>query len=343
MKSFASDNYSGASPEILQAIIEANVGHVPSYGEDLYTQKAVALFKKVFGEEISVYFVGNGTAANTLGLKTVMQSHHSIICADSAHIMTQEVGAPVHAIGCSILSISNNNGKITAAEIEETYLNSVYWGRHTNLPKVVSIAQSTEFGTVYTKKELSDISEICKKYNLIFHVDGCRLANAAVALNASFKELTVDVGVDVLSFGGAKNGLMFGEAILFLRKDLDIEFQYIQKQELQLLSKMRFLSAQFIPYLEQEIYYKNAKQANDMCEKLANLLEKKYAIQFAYPPQTNQIFAYFPESFIKASQHLIPYYIWNKKLHLVRLVTSFDTTEEDVDQFIGLLEQAECN
>lgn len=340
MKSLASDNYSGVSPEILQAIIDANASHAPAYGEDLYTEKAVALFKDVFGKDISVYFVSNGTAANTLGLKTVMQSHHSIICADSAHIITQEVGAPVHAIGCMILPIPNSNGKITAAAIEEVYLNSVYWGRHVNVPKVVSIAQSTELGTVYTKKELEQISEICKKYNLIFHMDGCRLANAAVTLKAAFKELTVDVGVDILSFGGTKNGLMFGEAVLFLRKDLDVEFQYIQKQELQLLSKMRFLSVQFIPYLEKEIWYKNAKQANDMCTKLAKSLKKMYAIKFAYPPEANQIFAYFPESFIKVSQHLIPYYIWNKKLNMVRLVTSFDTTEEDVYQLIDILGKA---
>lgn len=337
MKSLASDNYSGVSPEILQAIIEANHDHVPAYGNDPYTEKAISLFKNLFGESSSIYFVSNGTAANTLGLKTVTRSHHAIICSESAHIACQEVGAPTHAIGCMLLPVSHQQGKITPSAIEETYHQAVYWGRHANLPKVLSIAQSTEFGTVYTLKELQAIGQICQQYHLIFHMDGCRLANAALALNASFQQLTVDTGVDILSFGGTKNGLMFGEALIFLKPGLDGEFEYIQKQQLQLLSKMRFLSAQFIPYLEQSLWYKNAKQANAMCQKLAQGLSHK-GIQFAYPPETNQIFAYFTEKQIEDTQHLMPYYVWNKPSNLVRFVTSFDTTEEEIDYFLKLID-----
>ena len=208
MKSFSSDNYSGISPEILQAIQEANIGHVPSYGNDSYTEKSISLFKKEFGDSVEVYFVYNGTAANVLSLKAVTQSHHAIICADSAHIVSHEFGAPVAMIGCMLLPASSENGKISAAAIEDAYLKATYWGRHSNLPKVLSIAQATELGAVYSVEELLEISAICKKYNLIFHMDGCRLANAAVYLKTSFKALTADVGVDVLSFGGTKNGIL---------------------------------------------------------------------------------------------------------------------------------------
>lgn len=334
MISFSSDNYSGASPEILQAIQEANKGHEPSYGNDQYTEKAISLFKEMLGNNITVYFVYNGTAANTLVLKAVTRSHHAIICADSSHIVSHEVGAPVNLIGCMLILVPNKDGKISAISIEDAYINTTHWGRHSNLPKVVSIAQATEFGTVYSREELLEISAVCKKYNLIFHMDGCRLANAAVHLQTSMKALTADVGVDILSFGGTKNGLMFGEAIVFFREDLASEFEYIQKQGLQLQSKMRFLSAQFIPYLEKNIWLRNAKQANDMCTRLLNGLKNNSSIKLAYPVQTNQIFAYFPKAMIEYTQKNFSYYIWDEKSNLIRLVTSFDTTSEEVDHFL---------
>ncbi len=196
MKSFASDNYSGICSEVLEAIQDANEGHASSYGEDPYTEKALKLLEKTFGKN-SAYFVYNGTAANCLGLKAVTRSHHAIICADSAHIATQEVGAVEYLTGCSFVLIPNQNGKITATDIDEAYIDATKWGRHSNLPKVVSISQATEYGTTYSKEELLAISKICKKHKLIFHIDGCRLANAAVALNASLQDLTADVGVDV--------------------------------------------------------------------------------------------------------------------------------------------------
>lgn len=337
MISFSSDNYSGASPEILQAIQDANQGHVPAYGNDPYTEKAISLFKEVLGSSITVYFVYNGTAANSLALKAVTRSHHAIICADSAHIVSHEVGAPVNLIGCMLIPVPNEDGKISAANIEDAYLNAIYWGRHCNFPKIVSIAQATEFGTVYSRDELLEISAVCKKHKLIFHMDGCRLANAAVYLQTSMKALTADVGVDVLSFGGTKNGLMFGEAIVFFREELASEFEYIQKQGLQLQSKMRFLSAQFIPYIEKNIWHRNAKQANDMCTRLLNGLKDISSIKLAYPVQSNQLFAYFSKELIEHTQKIFSYYIWNEKTNLIRLVTSFDTTVEDVDKFLETL------
>jgi threonine aldolase len=338
MKTFASDNYSGICEEVLQAIVAANSGHATAYGDDPYTQQAIALLKKTFGENALPYFVYNGTAANTLGLQAIVRSHHAIICADSSHINSQETGAVTSSTRCQLISVPHENGKITATALEETFLNKSIWGIHSNKPTVVSIAQSTEYGTLYSIEELRAISAICKKYNLLLHMDGCRLANAAVALQTSLKAITADIGVDVLSFGGTKNGMLFGEAIIFFRKELAEEFAYIRKQGLQLNSKMRFLSAQFIPYLEKNIWQRNALHANKMCQQLAEGLAKKTGVELAYPVQTNQIFAYFPKEKIEMTQEKLFYYVWNEKLNLVRLVTSFDTTEIEVEEFLKLFE-----
>lgn len=205
MKSFASDNYSGICPEIIQAIHLANQTHASSYGEDPFTQQALAILKKNFDDNIAAYFVYNGTAANTLALKAITQPHHGIICADSAHIVTQEVGAVSAFTGCSLLTAPHEQGKLTAHAVEKLYLATTYWGRHSVKPKVVSITQSTEFGTLYSPAEIQAISAICKKYNMYLHMDGSRLANAAVALNVSLKAITLDCGVDVFSLGGTKN------------------------------------------------------------------------------------------------------------------------------------------
>jgi len=336
MKSFASDNYAGIDPDILQAIIEANQGHVPSYGNDEFTHKAIELLKKSFGEDSVCYFVFNGTAANTLSLKAITRSHQSIICADSAHIASQEVGSVVNLCGCSLVIIPNKLGKISVEDIQEAYSKATMWGRHNNKPCVVSIAQTTEFGTIYSLDELREISSVCKKNNMLLHIDGCRLANAAVSLGKSLKEITKDIGADVITFGGTKNGMLFGEAIIFFRKELADEFEYIQKQGLQLSSKTRFLSAQFIPYLEKNIWHKNALHANQMCLKLAEGLKKNPEIKLAYPVESNQIFAYFPKDVIDKTLDKIPYYVWDEQTNLVRLVTSFDTTESEIDKFIKL-------
>lgn len=335
MRSFASDNNSGIATEILQAIIDANQDHATPYGNDPYTEKAKALIQQNFGKTAIPYFVNNGTAANVLTLKAVTRSHHAIICADSAHLIVHEVGAAINFIGCALFTIPNENGKITAEKIEEKYLTTIN-ERHNNKPQVVSIAQTTEYGTIYSVAELKAIAAVCKKYQLIFHVDGCRLSNAAVALNTSLKEITADVGIDVMTFGGTKNGLLFGEAIIFFRKDLANEFEYIQKQGLQLNSKMRFLSAQFIPYLEKNIWQRNAQQANLMCQKLVQGLLKRSDIKLVCPVESNQMFAYFPQSVIEKTQAKFPYYVFNAKTGLIRIVTGFDTTEADIDEFLAL-------
>lgn len=336
MKSFASDNYSGVCVEVMQAIQAVNVDHVAAYGNDVYTERAVHLLKQTFGENSVPFFVSNGTSANILGLKAITRSYQSIVCTDSAHIQSHEVGAAMNAIGCALVPVANVQGKMTAAALEDAYQKSIFWGRHSNKPAVVSITQSTEYGTVYTLQEIVEISAICKKHNLLLHMDGCRLSNAAAHLQVSLKALTTDLGVDVLSFGGTKNGLLFGEVIIFLQPHLAKDFEYIQKQGLQLTSKMRFLSAQFIPYLEDNIWLRNAKQANDACSFLADQLSQQAGVSFAYPVETNHIFAYLPKEAIEKMQKKFPFYIYNPLSNLVRLVTSFDTTEQEIEEFIRL-------
>ncbi len=340
LKSFASDNYSGVAPEILRAIIAANHEHAPSYGNDNYTKEAQELLRQIFGAESISYFAYNGTAANAAGVKAILRSHHALICADTAHIATHEVGAATYLTGCPTLLIPHTNGKITAAEIQQVYDKTCYWKHHSNLPKVVSIAQSTEFGTVYTVPELQAISAICRKNNLLFHMDGCRLSNAAAYLNVSLAAISRDVGVDVLSFGGTKNGMMFGEAIVFFQPELAAEFAYMHKQNLQLNSKMRFMSAQFIPYLKDSLWHRYASHANKMCERLTKGLLAMKDVTAAHPQQTNQLFAYLPEKMIQATQEKYPFYLFDKNRNLARLVTSFDTTVEEVDQFVALASAA---
>ncbi len=340
MKSFASDNYSGAAPEIMQAIIEANCEHQPSYGNDSYTAQAQELLKATFGHQSESFFVYNGTAANSVALKAIVRSHHAILCSSTAHIATQEVGAVNNLTGCQTFIIPHENGKISAAAVQAAYNKATYWGHHGNLPKIVSVAQTTELGTVYSFDELRAISKVCRDNELIFHMDGCRLSNAAAFLNCSLVEVTRDVGVDVLSFGGTKNGLLFGEAIIFFKPELAKEFAYIHKQNLQLNSKMRFLSAQFIPYLRDKLWHRYAEHANQMCQRLTTGLLELEGVKLAYPQQSNQVFVYLPEKIIQATQNTYPFYLWDKEKKLARLVASFDTTIDDVDTFVKLARTA---
>jgi threonine aldolase len=340
MRSFASDNYSGICDEVMQALQEANQAHASSYGNDSYTAKAQALLRMAFGEHILAYFVYNGTAANTLALKAITKSHHAIIATDCAHIATQEVGAPTSWTGCSMLTAPNSQGKLTPTAIEQAYRDTSFWGRHSVLPKVVSISQTTEYGTVYTLDELKAIAHICHTLGLYLHMDGSRLANAAAALGVSLKDLTIGSGVDVFSFGGTKNGLLFGEVIVFANSQLAQEFEHIQKQGLQLHSKMRFLTAQFIPYIDKQLWLRNAAHANAMCKLLAQGLATLPQAKLAFPCQSNQLFIHLPQAVIEATQVVFPYYVWHEQSRLVRLVCSFDTTAEEIQQFIEIAELA---
>ncbi|ODN43080.1 threonine aldolase family protein [Piscirickettsia litoralis] len=337
MKAFASDNYAGVAPEIMAALVAANHEHQPSYGEDVMTKEAIDLIRQQLGGQAEVFFVYNGTAANTLALKALLQSHESVICPDSAHIVNHEVGAPTAMTGSTCLKTANINGKITPAWIEEAYRSQVRWGAHATLPRVVSITQATEFGTVYQPKELAAISETCKRLGLYLHMDGCRLYNAAAVLNVSLAAMTTDVGVDVLSLGGTKNGLMFGEAVVFLNPKLAENFAYIQKQGLQLQSKMRFIAAQFVPFFKENLWQKYANQANQMCQVLAEGLRAKGYHHFDYPVETNHVFVRLSSDVVAKAQEAVPFYIFDEKTQLARLVTSFDTGLADIDKLLAVL------
>ncbi|WP_099190767.1 threonine aldolase family protein [Tepidibacter mesophilus] len=333
MKMFLSDNNSGVHPKIIEAMVKANEEHVFPYGNDVYTKKAELKFKELFGENIDVYFVLNGTAANVIGLSAALRSYESIICTDSAHINGDECGAVEKFTGSKLLQVPNSNGKISIDDIEKML--KLKGNYHRTQPKMISISQCSEFGTVYTVEEIKEISKFAHENDLYLHVDGSRISNAAVSLNTNLKEMITEAGVDILSFGGTKNGLMFGEAILILNPNISEDLKYIRKQGMQLISKMRYISAQFIEYLENDLYYKNAKQANDMASLLENELKNIKQIKITYPVQSNMVFMKIPKDVIKYIENKYEFYTIDENEGLIRIVTSFDTTEKDIENFVN--------
>lgn len=334
-RGFASDNNSGIHPEILQAISTANTGHAVGYGGDLLTQQAIQCFKNEFGEQTEVFFVFNGTGANVLGLSTLTHSFDSVICADTAHIQTDECGAPEKFTGCKLLPVETFKGKITPQGIRR-YLHGFDFEHHSQ-PKIVSISQATELGTVYSLQEIREITSLAHEYGLFVHMDGARLANAAVALGLSFREFTVDAGIDVLSFGGTKNGMMMGEAVLFFNPALTKNTKYIRKQSMQLFSKMRFVSAQFIAYFNNELWKRNATHSNRMARLLAEEVRKIPAIKLTQEVEANGVFAIVPPEIIPQLQEKYFFYVWDEHRSEVRWMTSFDTEEEDIYNFAALI------
>jgi len=335
---FASDNFSGVHPDIVKAISSANTGHVIAYGDDKYTKLAVKKFREHFGQKIDVYFVFGGTAANVLGLKTLTEPYHGIICAEFAHINVDECGAPERFSGCKLLTIPSADGKITVEKISR-YL-SLLGNEHHNQPKVISITQATEFGTVYTPEEIEKIADFAHQHDMFLHVDGARISNAATYLDVNLSDITTDVGVDVLSFGGTKNGMMFGEAVVFFKKSYSKNFKFIRKQGMQLLSKMRFIAAQFEAYLSNDLWLKNAKHANEMAKLLAQEVEKIPQITITQKVEANAVFAIVPKEVIPAIQEKYHFYIWNNEISEVRWMTSFDTTKKDVRSFVKAIKEA---
>jgi threonine aldolase len=334
-RSFASDNNAGVHPEVIEAIAAANAGHVVAYGDDPYTARAVEQFQKHFGKDIAVYFVFGGTGANVLGLQAVTKSYNAVICAETAHINVDECGAPEKFTGCKLLSVSTPDGKIRAEQIKP-FLHGVGFEHHVQ-PGVVSISQATEMGTVYSQREVKTLSGFAHKHNMLLHMDGARIANAAVSLNASFKEITKDAGVDVLSFGGAKNGMMYGEAVVFFDKQLAADFKYIRKQGMHLPSKMRFIAAQFEALLSGDLWRRSAAHANRMAQLLASELAKTPRITITQKVEANGVFALVPQKYIALLQKKYFFYVWNEETSEIRLMTSFDTTEKDIAEFIGLV------
>lgn len=332
---FGSDNYSGVHPEIMEALNRVNHGHAGSYGSDEYTAKAIQKFKEYFGENIEVYFAYNGTGANVLGLSSLTQSYHAVICSELAHIHVDESTAVEKFTGCRQITLPTRDGKIYPHDIEEKIqrVND----QHHPQAKVISISQSTEYGTVYTPEEISAISAVAKKHHLYLHMDGSRISNAAVSLNKDFKEFTGDVGVDVLSFGGTKNGMMFGEAVVFLNTAVARDFKYIRKQGMQLHSKMRYISAQFEALLSNDCWKRNATHANAMAKLLADALRKIPEVTITQPVDANGVFVTIPPAVVPALQQEQFFYIWTDKISEARLMCSFDTKKEDIEKFITKL------
>ena len=336
-KGFASDNNSGVHPAIFKAMEKANRGHVVGYGNDEYTQKAIQLFRERFGDDTEVFFVFNGTGANVLGLSTVTQSFHSVICAETAHIQEDECGAPEKFTGCKLIPVEPVNGKVTP-EAVLPHLKGFDFEHHSQ-PGVISISQVTEMGTVYQPNEIIALADLAHKNNMFLHMDGARISNAAVSLDLDFRAFTRDCGVDVLSFGGTKNAMMLGEAVLFFNPRLTGLTKYIRKQSMQLYSKMRFVGAQFQAYFENDLWKETASHAN----KMAKLLEKEIAqipeITITEPVDANGIFAAVPPEIIKPLQEKFFFYMWNEQKSEVRWMTSWDTTEEEIQEFVKLIKK----
>ncbi|MFA6924218.1 MAG: low specificity L-threonine aldolase [Bacteroidales bacterium] len=332
---FASDNVAPVHPEVMNALQSVNKNHCVAYGEDIYTEAAIKKFKEIFGENIDVYFVFNGTAANVLSIANITNSYNSVICSEISHLNLDECGAPEKFCGCKLIPLPTPDGKIRVEQFHK-YMFSFDF-EHQSQPKVISITQSTEYGTVYTIDEIKEITEFAHKNNMLVHIDGARISNAAVSLNVGFKEMTADAGVDALSFGMTKNGLMYGEAVIFFDKTKSENFKYIRKQGTQLASKMRYIAVQYETILKNNLWYENAKKANAMAELLFEKIKDFKEIKVTQKVEANVIFAILPEEAIEKIQKEIFFYMWDDTKFEIRWMTSFDTTEEDIENFVKVL------
>lgn len=334
MRSFASDNNSGVHPRIMQALVDANQDHAIAYGDDPWTRRASSLLQQTFGTQGSVLFVFNGTGANVTSLASLMPNYGAVLCTQVAHIHVDECAAPENIANCKLLSVPTQDGKLTVQDIEScSWMIGDY---HHPQPTLVSITQATELGSVYTAKELRALAECCKQHGLLLHMDGARLCNAAAALGCSLRAISSDCGVDVLSLGGTKNGMMFGEAVLFLNPELGAASLFHRKQAAQLPSKTRFVAAQFEALLEAELWRSNAQHANRMAARLATELQG-IGVELTRPTESNAVFARLPQAVRDALFQEFFLYLWDASRDEVRLMASFDTSEADLDALLSTL------
>ncbi|MCG5212117.1 threonine aldolase family protein [Streptosporangium soli] len=334
-KGFASDNYAGVHPEILQAIVLANEGHQIAYGDDVYTEALQEVFRAHLGPAAQVWPVFNGTAANVVGLRAMCASWEAVICAESAHIHTDEGGAPEVTGGLKLLTVPAPGGKLTPELIDRQA-----WGfgdPHRAQPKVVSISNATELGTVYTPQEIKAVCDHAHQLGLLVHLDGARVTNAAAALDVPLRALTTDAGVDVLSFGGTKAGLLYGEAVVVLNPEAARGVEYIRKTAMQLSSKMRFVSAQFEALLAGDLWLRNARRANAMAARLAAAVRDIPGVEVPRPVEANAVFAVLPKDVTVRLQKRFRFYTWDESTGEVRWMCAFDTTEADVDAFAAAI------
>lgn len=335
---FASDNYSGVHPEVFDAMLSVNGSHLPSYGGDPVTDRAHGLLRQHFGDDVDVFLALNGTGANVVGLQTMLRPYETVICAETAHINVDECGAPERFLGSKLTDVPTLDGKLTPALVEAAALG--VGDQHHVQPRVISIAQPTELGTVYSLQEIAALADWAHEHHMLLHVDGARLANAAVSLGCSLGDLGSPLGVDVMSFGATKNGAMGAEAVLLFSRECRDggQARYIRKQSMQLASKMRFLAAQFVALLDTDLWRQNATHANRMARRLAAGVERLPGVEISYPVEANAVFAILPTRDVTAAlQSHYPFYVWDESRGQVRWMTSFDTTESDVDEFVSRL------
>jgi threonine aldolase len=335
IRSFASDNNAGVHPEILKAIAMVNQGHVVGYGADPYTAIMVNTFREHFGADVEVFPVFNGTGANCLSLQALTKSYHAVLCAASAHIYTDECGAPEKFTGCKLIPIPTSDGKLTVELVRHAYHG--IGDEHHVQPKVISITQATEMGTVYRPEEIRVLAQFAREHALYLHLDGARIANAAASLGQNLRQATRDLGVDVLSFGGTKNGILGGEAVVFFRPEMAEDFLYLRKQAMQLASKMRFISAQLGALLTSDLWLTNAQHSNRMAKLLEAEVRKIPQAKIVYHVEANGVFAKIPHEAIAKIQERYFFYVWNEEESVVRWMCSFDTTEEDVKEFAAFV------
>ena len=340
-RGFASDNYAGAHPEVLAAIADANGGHQIAYGEDVYTARLQEVIKEHFGDAAEAFPVFNGTGANVTALTSVLPRWGAVIATSTAHIHTDENGAPERISGLKLLTVDTPDGKLTPELIDTEAWG---WGdEHRAQPLAVSITQTTELGTLYTVDEIRAIADHAHAHGMVLHMDGARLSNAAAALGTGFREFTTDAGVDILSFGGTKNGLLYGEAVVVLNPAVSDGLIFLRKLNMQLASKMRFVSAQLIALLSDDLWLRSASQANAMAGRLRSALEAGIAsgslsgLSFSQATQANAVFAILPPGVADRLRESFRFYDWNPATGEVRWMTAFDTTEADIDAFVAAI------
>lgn len=337
MRSFASDNNSGVHPLVMEALNRANQDHAVGYGDDSWTEEAVSKIKEAFTPDCEPLFVFNGTGSNAVALQLCTRSYNSIICAETAHIYVDECGAPARMTGCQIRPVATPDGKLTPDLIRPYLCN--FGEQHHSQPGAIYISQCTELGTIYKPEEICALTELAHQHGMYVHMDGARLANACAALKLGFKELTVDCGIDILSFGGTKNGLMMGESVIIFNPALKKEAPFVRKQSAQLASKQRYLSCQFTAYLTDNLWLKNATHANEMAQLLYKGLKELPGVHFTQKMESNQLFLTMPRPAIDELMKTYFFYFWNEGIDEIRFVTSFDTTEEDIEALLKTLRE----
>lgn len=335
VRGFASDNYAGAHPEVLAALALANGGHQVAYGEDEYTAHLQEVFRRHFGPRAEVFPVFNGTGANVTALQAVTERWGAVICAESAHIQVDECGAPERVGGLKLLTVPTPDGKLTPELIDRQAYG--FDDEHRAQPQVVSITQTTELGTCYTAAEITAICDHAHQLGMAVHLDGARIANAAASLGVPLAEFTTDAGIDILSFGGTKNGLLLGECVVVLSPERVRAIKYLRKLSMQLASKMRFVSVQFEALLAGDLWLRSASHANAMARRLERAVRDVDGVTVLRPVQSNAVFALLPREVSERLQKRYRFYFWDESTGEVRWMCSFDTTEADVDGFAAAL------